>query len=659
MSENDILATALKRYQEGIDGDRDNRDRDEQDRLFYSGQQWDRSDHELRRNRPTLTINRLPQFVKQVTGEMRQNKPAIRILPVDEKTDPELAKVYTAIVRHIESRSDAHRAYAKAGEQAVIGGIGWLRVLTNYADDKSFDQEIEVRGVRNPLSVVIDPNAIRPTREDMNWAFVVEELTHEAFREMHPEGRLNGWPEDHGTRPEYSGWLTQDKIRVAEYWEREPYERVLYLLSDGSTRYADEEVDAEAMALLGISVVAERKVTAYKVKCRKMTAAEVLEEFDWEGSTIPLVPVIGEEVDLGGEVYRHGLIHHSKDGQRSYNFARSAMMEHVASQPKAPYIATAKQIANHKRQWQNLNIENPPVLLYDADPAAPGAPQRMQPPTMANAWYQEALIADGDMKATTGIYDGSLGNRSNETSGVAIRARDMQSETGTFVYIDHLVAAIKQVGRILIEIIPKIYTGERVVRIMGEDDNIEGFARINGLMPGGQVFNDISQGQFDLELSTGPAFATKREEVLDKLMQLVQAVPAVGQVAGDMIVKSLDMPNGDKVAERVQLALLPPGIDPEVDMKRAQAQLQAAQVQQMIQQAMGGGQPDPAQQAMMAQMQADLAEKQAKTEEIQSKTALNVVKAQETQIKAQLEDERLALDAFKVGADLASLGDGL
>jgi hypothetical protein len=332
------------------------------------------------------------------------------------------------------------------------------------------------------------------------------------------------------------------------------------------------------------------------------------------------------------------------------------MMEHVASQPKAPYLATAKMVANHKQQWQNLNIENPPVLLYDADPAAPGgAPQRIQPPTMAAAWYQEAMIADGDMKATTGIYDGSLGQRSNETSGVAIRARDMQSETGTFVYIDNLVGAIKQVGRILLEIIPKIYTGERVVRIMGEDDSIEGFAKINGLLPGGQVFNDISQGQFDLEVSTGPAFATKRQEVLDNLMQLIQSVPAIGQLTGDLLVKSLDMPNGDKIADRLQIAMLPPGIDPEVDMKRMQAQLQAAQMQQQMQQAMGGGQPDPAQQAALAQMQADLAEKQARTQEIQSKTALNMVKAQETQIKAQFEDERLALDAFKAGVDVGSL----
>lgn len=656
----DLLTTALQRYQDGIDADRDNRDRDEEDRLFYAGQQWQRSDLELRRNRPTLTINRLPQFVKQVTGELRQNKPAIRVLPVDEQTDPELAKVYSAIIRHIESRNDAHRKYAKSGEQAVIGGIGWLGVLTDYADDTSFEQEAVIRHIRNPSSVVIDPDAVEHTREDMNWAFVVEDMTLEAFREKYPDASLNGFPTDDSTHPEYQGWITQDKIRVAEYWVREPYQTKLYLLSDGTTIREEDEVNPSLMAAL--KIVATRNVTAYKVKCRKITAVEELESFDWEGQTIPLVPVIGEEVELGGEVYRYGLIHHAKDGQRSYNFARSAMMEHVASQPKAPYIATAKMIGNHKHQWQNLNVENPPVLLYDADPSAPGAkPQREAPPTMASAWYQEAMVADDDMKATTGIYDASLGQRSSETSGVAIRAREAQGDTGTFVYIDHLAAAIKRIGNILLEIVPKIYSGERVIRIIGEDDALEGFAKINALLPDGTLLNDISRGQFDLEVTTGPAFASKRQEMLQHLMSLVQAVPQVGMIAADYIVKALDMPNGDKIAERVQIALLPPGMDAEADQKRAQAQMQAAQLQAQLQQAMGGPQPDPAQELMLRELAAKVAKLEAEAMKVQAsipgeqaKAVKTAAEAEQTQVETALMPSQAQVDAFQAGVSVGS-----
>lgn len=655
MSDQDILKDAVSRYQKGLDADRDNRDRDDEDRAFYRGDQWSKTDKELRRSRPTLTINRLPQFVKQITGEMRQNKPAIRILPVDDQTDPELAKVYSAIVRHIESRSDAHRAYAKSGEQAVIGGIGWLRVKTDYADDKSFDQEIEIRGVRNPLSVVIDPDAMEPTRHDMQWAFVVEDLSHDAFREKHPDAKLTGFPDDEAS---YSGWHTENTVRVAEYWVREPYARTLYMLSDGSTRYADEEVDADKMMALNLVVTGKREVTAHKVKCYKMTAIEVLESFDWVGQHIPLVPVIGEEVEVGGETFRHGLIHHAKDGQRSYNFARSAMMEHVASQPKAPYIATANMVKNHKQKWENLNVDNPPVLLYDADPQAPGSrPQRESPPTMASAWYQEAMIADGDMKATTGIYDASLGQKSNETSGVAIRARDQQGETGSYVYMDHLTAAIKQVGRILLEIVPHIYTNERVIRIMGEDDEIEGYARINTMLPDGTVFNDISVGQFDLEVTTGPAFATQRAEMLDGMMRLIQAVPAIGQVGAGDIIKAFDMPKGQELADKLELALMPPGVDPQLDLKRLQMQMQLQQIQQQM---TGPQQPNPMEQLSLAELAAKVKKLEAEAQKIgasipgeQADAALTAAQTQKTQVETALMPEKAALDAFGAGASLA------
>lgn len=620
----DTIREGLERYQQGVEADRENRTRDEEDRRFYRGDQWSKADSEQRGDRPRVTINRLPQFVKQITGEMRQNKPAIRVLPVDDQTDPQLAEVYSAIIRHIENQSDAHRVYSKAGEQAVIGGQGWFRILTDYADDRSFNQEIFVKQIRNPLSVVCDPGAIEQTRCDANWMFVSEMLTREDFRRKYPDAKLTDFPADEKV---YADWHTDEKVRIAEYWVREPYERELYLLSDGSTRYADEDVDP--LAMLGLEIRDKRKVTAHKVKCIKMTAIEVLDEYEWTGQTIPLIRVAGEEVEAGDEVYRHGLVHHSKDGQRAYNFARSAMIEHIATQPKAPYIATSQMIANHKEAWESLNRGNPPVLLYDADPQAPGMkPQREAPPTFASAWYQEAMVADNDMKATTGIYDASLGQRSNETSGVAIRARDAQGETGNYVYVDNLSAAIRQAGRVLLEIIPHIYTDERVVRLMGEDGTIEGFAKVNTLLPDGSRFNDISVGQFDLEVTTGPAFATKRQEAAEKMMQLIQAVPAIGQVGADMIVKNLDFPNGDKLAERLAMAMLPPGIDPDVDARRAQ-------MQAVMQQAMGPQQPDP-------QVMADV-------ENTQADTALKVAKAQESQVSAAVKASEVRLKAFQAG----------
>lgn len=621
MNEAELLRLARQRFQEGLDADDDNRDLDQKQRRFYRGKredQWDAADLEKRKGRITVAVNRCPQFVKQITGEMRQNKPAIRVLPVDDQTDPELAKVYTAIIRHIESQSDAHRVYAKSGEQSVIGGISWFRILSDYADGKSFDQELFVKGIRNPMAVVIDPGAVEPTRCDMRWAFVSELLTKETFKSQFPEAEISNW--DSGD--DYAAWQEGDKVRVAEYWTREPEKRDLVMLTNGQTVWDDEITDEMAMALdaQGIGIRAKRQSERYKVKCRKITASEVLEEFDWEGSYIPLIPVIGEEIEIGDEVFRHGLIYPAMDSQRAYNFARSAMLETVAAQPKAPFLVTAEMVKNHQAAWKGLNDGNPSVLPYDPDPKAPQGPQRLSPPNFAQAWYQEAMVADGDMKATTGIYDASLGKQGNETSGVAIRARDSQGETASYVYVDNLSASIRHCGRILIEMIPHKYTGERVIRIMGEDGAIEGFAKINAMLPDGTLVNDLSVGQFDLEVTTGPAFATKRQEAAEKMMSLVQSVPAIGQAGADLIVKGLDMPYGDKLADRLAMMLVPPGMDPDIDKKRLEQQQQMQQMQ-------GPQQPDPMQELAMA-------DGKAKIDETTASAKLKEAQAQRTMIQA-------------------------
>lgn len=646
LADADFLRIARERFQAGVTADFENRKRDEADRKFFKGEQWSTTEKEDRKGRITLRINRLPQFVKQVTGEMRQNKPAIRVLPKEEGNE-KLAEVYAAIIRHIESLSDAHRIYNKAAEQAVIGGIGWFRILTDYLDDTSFDQEIQIKPIRNPLSVVVDPDARELTRQDMNWAFVTELISKKKFEKDYPDVSLVGFE---SPNQEYAQWLQGDFIRVAEYWYREKVTRKLALFSDGSTDFSDDlDLDEINMVraqqqLEPIQIVRERDVETHKVCWSRMTGAAVIDKGEWEGRWIPLVPVIGEEVEAGDEVYRHGLIHHATDAQKSYNYARSAMVEHIGNQPKAPWLATAKQIANYKAMWENANRGNPAALIYDADPVAP-PPTRVPPPQMPVAWYQEAQVADQDMKATTGIYDASLGKSGNETSGRAIIARDQQGETSTYVYVDNQVAAIRLTGMMLIDIIPHIYSDERIIRIIGEDGSIEDYAKVNTRLPDGTTFNDLSQGQYDVEVTTGPAYATKRQMAADSMMQFAQAVPAAGQVGADLIAKAMDWPNADKLADRFQM-MLPPGLDPEADKKRAEIQ----------QQTQGPPQPDPQQQAMEAEMamqQAKLqAEQQASMMKLQLTEHEMTAELQLAQQKQAAEIE-LAREKFEFEKDLA------
>ena len=638
----DLLREARERFQAGIDADRDNRKRDADDRNFYTGgtYQWPKGVPEERQKdgRPCETYNRLPQFVKQVSGEVRQNKPAIKVLPVDGQSDPEIAKIYSAIIRHIESNSDGHRIYAKETEKAVIGGQGWWRILADYCDDEGFDQELKLEGIPNPCAVVCDPDAKQPTRADMTWAFVTEMMSTKAFEAKFPDISTADFDNiDDTARTE---WVQGDKVRIAEYWRKsEDGKSKLYALEGpgGASSHTEDDVremlglangDVKAgLEALGIKITAEREVTKYKIESILLCGAGKLGDWQpWPGKYIPLVRVVGEEVEAGDTVFRHGMIHHAIPPQRSYNFARNAMMERHGTSTKSPWLVTAKQIVNYKGLWETANTKNHAALIYDPDPLAP-PPTRNAPPQLDAAAYQESQIASEDMKATTGIYDAALGAKSNETSGIAIARRDAQGDTATYVYIDNMEAAITHTGRIFIDLIPHYYSNERVIRMIGEDNEVEKFEQINKLMPDGKTWNDISRGKFDVVVTTGPAYATKRQEAAENMLKLAQ-LEGVAAVGGDIIVRALDLPMGDKLADRMQ-KMLPKGIDEEVDKKRAEAEQQQ-----------GPQQPDPMQQAQQQAMQIDLQTKTAQAE------------------KAQADAEKAKAEAMKAVAEAQAMQSG-
>lgn len=670
----DILREARKRYAAGIEADRLNRQRDQDDRKFYTGgdNQWTVNGKNIaaeRRNdgRPAESYNRLPQFVKQVSGELRQNKPAIRVLPVDGQSDPEMADIYSAIIRHIEGQSNANRIYAKTGEQAAIGGQGWWRIKADYCDDDSFDQDLLIERIPNPLAVVCDPGAREPTRCDMKWGFVTELVPKADFLAEYPKIDAS----DFDDADEMKGWVEDDFVRVAEYWRKtKDGTKKLYAFksADGRQVIADEdeakqttgldEIAPETVAPLGLTIVSERDVDAFKVESIMLCGAGELGDWQaWPGKRIPLIRVVGEEVEAGDTVFRHGMIHHAKAPQVGYNYARNAMMERHGQSTKAPWLATAKQIQNYKGMWETANTKSHAVLIYDPDPAAGGPPQRTPPPQLDAAAYQESMIASEDMKATTGIYDAALGARSNETSGIAIARRDEQGNTATYVYIDNLEDAIEATGRCLIDLIPHYYSDERVIRQLGEDDEVEKFVQINKLMPDGVKWNDVTRGKYDVVVKTGPAYATRRQAAADNLMKLTQ-IPEVAQVGADIIVAALDIPMGDKLAERLK-KILPPGIDDEVDKERAQSQ----QGQQQ--------QPSPQQMQMMAEQQAQQAKMQIDGQKLQldgAKLELERYKAETERMTAyaallkdnaalnlqQLEQEaNMALQQMQMGHEAA------
>jgi hypothetical protein len=613
-----------------------NFDAAQEDISFLAGQQWPESVRKEREDegRPCLTLNKLPQYVDQVLGDQRQNRPAIQVHPVEANatkdtskvpnvagtSDYSLAEVYESLIRNIEYTSNAEAHYDNAFQHAVEGGFGWLRVLTKYSTDDAFDLDLCIKSIHNRFAVLMDPDATEPDYSDANWCFISERMSKAEFQKRYP-GKAVGDLSD-AERGEYSWWTNEEGVRVSEYFYREPVTRKLLLLSDGRTVWEDEVKDVlDELRDLGTTVTRERRVKTYKVKWMKVTAYDVLEgPVDWPGSTIPVAPVLGKEMVIGDKTYYRGLIRFGKDAQRMHNYWMTAATERVALAPKAPWVAPAESIEGYEEEWNQANRKNMSVLRYNALPGV-DRPQRDMPASMPAAELQLALSATDEMKATIGLYDASLGAQGNEQSGKAILARQRQGDRGTFAYIDNLSRAIRRVGQILIELIPRVYDSDRVLRLRFQDGEGD-WVQINQMVMDEEtqkpvLVNDIAAGKFDVTVKAGPSYQTQRMEAADSLMQFVQAVPAAGGVVLDLIAKNMDWPGSQDIARRLQKTL-PPGILDQDEMEEAGIE---------------PPQPSPEQQANMAQAQADMEKAKADTAKAQADMAMAQAKTAEAQAK--------------------------
>ena len=554
----DLLRVALQRYRDALRHDRDNREAAQDDLKFLAGEQWDPvvERRRIAEGRPCLTINRLPQFVRQVTGDLRLNKPAITVRPVDGGADTKLADTLSGLIRNIESVSDADTAYIQAAEHSISCGMGHFRVSTQYLSEDAWEQEIRIEPVANPFAVVWDHAATKLTREDARFCFVLARVDRDSFRAMFPDAGTANM--DQPVSTDWSDWVSRDSILIAEYWVKKPITRTLARLPDGAVldmSDAGPEIIAQAVSE-GAQL---RRAEGHKVCSYLITANEILAgPFDWPGRYIPIIPVIGSEIAIGDRIVRHGLVRFAKDPQRSYNYHTSADVEFAALQPKAPFLATVEQIKGLEEEWARANQDNHSVLVYNPDPQAGGPPQRVQPPLPSAAMGALAARASEDMKAVTGIYDAALGARSNETSGRAILARQREGDVGSFHYIDNLSKAIAHCGRILVDLIPKIYDSERAIRVLGEDGGVD-IVPINVQLPDGTLRNDLAAGRYDVTVRSGPSFSSRRDEAAQAMMEFMRVYPPAAGAIGDLVADAMDWPGSKEIAARLK-AMMPPGL---------------------------------------------------------------------------------------------------
>jgi hypothetical protein len=619
-SDSDTLATMRTRLNMTLSALSESREDELDDLRFYAGSpdnhwQWPADVLATRgavqgqtiNARPCLTINKLPQHVRQVTNDQRQNRPSGKVIPADDNADPEVAEIYNGMVRHIEYISDADVAYDTACENQVAYGEGYIRILTEYCDDDTFDQDIKIMRVRNSFSVYMDPTIQDPCGADAKWCFITEDLQREDYERMFPDASPISSLQTLGIGDQsISIWINEDTVRIAEYYYIE-YEKATLHLYPGNITAFEGSPEAKQLKMMGVKPVRTRQVDAKRVKWCKTNGYEFLEKSDWAGDYIPVVRVVGNEYEVDGKLYVSGLVRNAKDAQRMYNYWTSQEAEMLALAPKAPFIGYGGQFEGYETQWKTANTQNWPYLEVNPD-VTDGAgavlplPQRAAPPLPQTGLIQAKMGASDDIKSTTGQYDVSLGATSNERSGKAIMARERQADTGTYHYVDNLARAVRHVTRQLVGLIPKIYDTQRVARIIGLDGDtdmvkldptqqepVKEIRDENNIVID-KIYNP-GVGRYDVVVTTGPSYMTKRQEALDAMGMILQSNPQLWQVAGDLFIKNMDWPGAQEMAKRFEKIIDPKIMadsDESPEMQQAKMQMEAMgqeldQLQQMLQ----------------------------------------------------------------------------
>jgi hypothetical protein len=589
---NDKINEVIKFWRLVNDADSTNRAEALMDVKFAAGDQWPVEIQNSRNleSRPCLTINKIDAYIRQVTNQQRMQRPRIKVHPVNNLADYKIAQVIEGITRHIEVNSNADTAYDTAFDYAVRMGWGYWRINTKYVSETSFDQEIFIDTIDNPFTVYFDPNSILPDGSDAERCLITTVMDKKIFRENYPGADDGANFQQRSTGDDTAAWITKEDIRVAEYFWIERERAKLYLLSDGTSGFADSDNFFARVEASGLTVVDERDSFRKAVKWMKCTAMEILEEKTWAGKYIPVVPCYGAQVIIDDKRKKYGLVRFAKDPQRMYNFWRTSMTESVALAPKAKWLLAEGQDEGHENEWAMANIKSTPVLRYkqkDIEGVPAPAPTRLQPEPPPTGIMEAAGAISADLQMVLGVLDPNQ-LPSGNISGKALAGQQNQVDLSNFHFYDNMTRSIRQTGKIILDLIPKIYDTERVMRIIGSDGQPD-MTTINQANAIGEVLNDVTVGEYDVVMDTGPGFQTKRQQAVESMMPLLTGNAELFNIAGDLVFRNMDFPGADVIADR--LAAMNPlaqideksDIPPEVQMRLAQSQQMIEQLQQQLQ----------------------------------------------------------------------------
>jgi len=607
----DVLEVAKKRYKVATDAWGAIVRAAREDLDFLSDEdsaQWDAREYNSRATigRPAIQVDQLTQYVHQVVNDIRMNTPTIDIIPADLESDPDTAEFIAGRIKAIEYKSNADSAYDTAIDFSVKSSLGFIRVDRKYVTDESFEQELCIRRVVNPLSIYIDPESIEADGSDAKWGFVLEEMSLEEFKDKWPDATAMSFGNE-------SKQMEKDQITIAEY----------FYIDEKSEEYGQMADGGREKAAKGKKYSAKRKVKKRVVHHCKLAFEDILEETTFPGKYIPLVPVYGEEAWRDGKRYLYSLIRKAKQSQMMFNLQASLELESLMKQQQAPMMAAVGQLRGFEDDYRNP--DKAMVLFYhttDAEGNQAAMPQRMQPPMTPTGNRNAKLDAVDNIKATLGMYSSSSnGTRFNATSGKQELIQQQQGDTATYHFGDNLTKSITHVGKIILCALPEVEDTARMVTMVDKEENYK-IMGVNGAMAPEQERSFSYSDKYDVRVTTGAPFATQRQEAAQMYTQLIQSMPELMPIIGDLVFKYQDSPGSKAISERLKKTIDPKFLEEDNADPAAAMQQQMMQMQQEAQQ-------------IIAQLQQELQSKQG-----------------EQQLKAEIERGKLQLEAQKLKIDM-------
>lgn len=603
-----IVNEAKRRFKRCVDWEAYTRRLFLDDMKFANGDadnfwQWPNSVRQNRDvdERPCVTVNRVRQHNLNIINDAKQNKPSISIKPTGDGATLKAAQTFESVVRYIERKSKANTHYDQASMFQVTAGYAVLGVVSDYADDDSFDQELFIEGKRDPLCVYFDPDAKQIDRADGMFAFEFDDMPKDVFARKFPKfkDKANHTPLGRG-----DDWITEDHVRVCGYWRIVEDADKLIQMKDPSTGEIRVQRSSDLPAELVKMLLADETTRTRDIKRRTVEwylvigdeiAEKKVGKDAWPGKRIPLVPVIGEEVIIAGVYDRKGHTRAMKDPQRIYNYWSSSVIEFAALQTKIRFMAPAQAIEGYETYWSDANKVNFAILPYnhiDGDGRELKPPIPIPAPVMPDAYMKGMMVASEELRMVTGQYQSDMGEPGNETSGRAIQQRQRQGDTATYHFIDNLAIAIRSIGEILVDVIPKFYDTPRVMRIVAKDGTesdikldpqaaeAHAVEQANDEADAAVIFNP-NVGKYAVESDIGPAYATQRQEAFNAFTQILTQAPDLVHLIGDLMFMAADFPMAEQVAERLKRMVPPQALGQESPQMKAAAG-EIANLQAMI-----------------------------------------------------------------------------